>query len=25
VKMQRELRDLGIDFYKTHRLYSRTL
>jgi len=24
-KMQRELRDLGIDFYKTHRLYSRTL
>ena len=24
-KMQRELRDLGIDFYKTHRLYSRSL
>jgi hypothetical protein len=24
-KMQRELRDLGIYFYKTHRLYSRTL
>ena len=24
-KMQRELRDLGIDFYKTHRLYSRPL
>lgn len=24
-KMQRELRDLGIDFYKTHRLYQRTL
>ena len=23
--MQRELRDLGIDFYKTHRLYSRAL
>ncbi|MGE5123318.1 MAG: hypothetical protein ACM3H7_02285 [Acidobacteriaceae bacterium] len=22
-KMQRELRDLGIDFYKTHRLYQR--
>ncbi len=24
-KMQRELRDLGIDFYKTHRLYARGL
>jgi hypothetical protein len=24
-KMQRELRDLGIDFYKTHRMYQRTL
>ncbi len=24
-KMQRELRDLGIDFYKTHRLYQRAL
>jgi hypothetical protein len=24
-KMQRELRDLGIDFYKSHRLYSRAL
>jgi hypothetical protein len=24
-KMQRELRDLGIDFYKTHRVYARTL
>ena len=24
-KMQRELRDLGIDFYKTHRLYQRPL
>jgi len=24
-KMQRELRDLGIDFYKTHRLYQRRL
>jgi len=24
-KMQRELRDLGIDFYKTHRLYQRTI
>jgi hypothetical protein len=24
-RMQRELRDLGIDFYKTHRLYSRML
>lgn len=24
-KMQRELRDLGINFYKTHRLYQRTL
>jgi len=24
-KMQRELRDLGIDFYKTHRLYRRAL
>jgi hypothetical protein len=24
-KMLRELRDLGIDFYKTHRLYQRTL
>jgi hypothetical protein len=23
--MQRELRDLGIDFYKSHRLYSRSL
>jgi len=23
--MQRELRDLGVDFYKTHRLYRRTL
>ncbi len=23
--MQRELRDLGIDFYKTHRMYVRTL
>ena len=23
--MQRELRDLGIDFYKTHRIYSRSL
>ncbi len=22
-KMQRELSDLGIDFYKTHRLYQR--
>jgi hypothetical protein len=24
-KMQRELRDLGIDFYKTHRMYRRAL
>lgn len=24
-KMQRELRNLGIDFYKTHRMYRRTL
>jgi hypothetical protein len=24
-KMQRELHDLGIDFYKTHRIYQRTL
>jgi hypothetical protein len=24
-KMQRELRDLGIDFYKTHRIYQRNL
>lgn len=24
-KMQREMRDLGIDFYKTHRLYQRPL
>ncbi|HEY4688073.1 MAG TPA: hypothetical protein VIK33_02090 [Anaerolineae bacterium] len=24
-KMQREMRDLGIDFYKTHRLYQRAL
>lgn len=24
-KMQRELRDLGIDFYKTHRMYERAL
>jgi hypothetical protein len=24
-KMQRELRDLGIDFYKTHRIYQRAL
>lgn len=24
-RMQRELRDLGIDFYKTHRLYTRRL
>ena len=24
-KMQRELRDLGIDFYKTHRIYQRDL
>lgn len=24
-KMQREMRDLGIDFYKTHRIYERTL
>jgi arginase family enzyme len=24
-KMQRELRDLGIDFYKTHRVYQRVL
>jgi hypothetical protein len=24
-KMQREMRDLGIDFYKTHRLYQRDL
>jgi hypothetical protein len=24
-KMLRELRDLGIDFYKTHRLYQRDL
>jgi hypothetical protein len=24
-KMQRELRDLGIDFYKTHRIYVRKL
>jgi hypothetical protein len=24
-KMQRELRDLGIDFYKTHRMYHRAL
>jgi hypothetical protein len=23
--MQRELRDLGIDFYKTHRMYQRNL
>jgi hypothetical protein len=22
-KMQREMRELGIDFYKTHRLYQR--
>ena len=24
-KMQRELRDLGIDFYKVHRMYRRAL
>ena len=24
-KMQRELRELGIDFYKAHRLYQRAL
>jgi hypothetical protein len=24
-KMQRELRELGIDFYKTHRIYQRAL
>jgi hypothetical protein len=24
-KMQRELRDLGIHFYKTHRMYERKL
>lgn len=24
-KMQRESRDLGIDFYKTHRMYARNL
>jgi len=24
-KMQREMRDLGIDFYKTHRMYQRNL
>jgi hypothetical protein len=24
-RMQRELRDLGIDFYKTHRIYLRSL
>jgi hypothetical protein len=24
-RMQRELRDLGIDFYKTHRIYQRSL
>ncbi|HEY3341195.1 MAG TPA: hypothetical protein VGK81_04215, partial [Anaerolineae bacterium] len=24
-KMQREMRDLGIDFYKTHRIYERML
>jgi hypothetical protein len=24
-RMQRELRDLGIDFYKTHRMYEREL
>jgi hypothetical protein len=24
-KMQREMRDLGIDFYKTHRVYERSL
>jgi hypothetical protein len=24
-KMQRELRELGIDFYKTHRMYQRSL
>lgn len=24
-RMQRELRDLGIDFYKTHRMYARSL
>jgi hypothetical protein len=24
-RMQRELRDLGVDFYKTHRLYQRAL
>jgi hypothetical protein len=24
-KMQREMRDLGIDFYKTHRMYQRSL
>jgi hypothetical protein len=24
-KMQRELRDLGIDFYKAHRLYQQNL
>lgn len=24
-RMQRELRDLGIDFYKTHRIYERSL
>jgi hypothetical protein len=24
-KMQRELRDLGIDFYKTHRIYQYSL
>jgi GNAT superfamily N-acetyltransferase len=24
-KMQRELRDLGVEFYKTHRIYQRTL
>jgi hypothetical protein len=24
-KMQREMRELGVDFYKTHRIYQRTL
>jgi hypothetical protein len=24
-KMQRELRDLGVDFYKTHRMYEKQL
>jgi hypothetical protein len=25
LRMQRELRDLGVEFYKTHRIYHRTL